>query len=71
MEKINAFKLPRLKVKVKETKLSVSACNILIITFVFFAAKQDVTKQEDLSGFYRYILNETTKDTVKQEEDSR
>ena len=31
------------------------------------SAKNDVTKQKDLTGFYRYILNETTKD-VKEEE---
>ncbi|XP_052240405.1 nuclear speckle splicing regulatory protein 1-like isoform X2 [Dreissena polymorpha] len=31
-------------------------------------AKQDVTKQNDLTGFYRYILDETTKDPVKQDQ---
>ena len=31
------------------------------------SAKNDVTKQKDLTGFYRYILNETTKE-VKEED---
>ena len=31
-----------------------------------------MTKQRDLSGFYKYILNETTKDAeVKEEEDDK
>ena len=41
---------------------------ILTLYYLYFSAKNDVTKQKDLSGFYRYILNETTND-VDQKED--
>ena len=37
------------------------------MNFSSISAKNDVTKQKDLTGFYRYILNETTKE-VKEEE---
>jgi len=36
-----------------------------------FTAKRDVTKQDDMTGFYRYILNETTKDPKKEEDQVR
>ena len=41
---------------------------IFTLYYLYFSAKNDVTKQKDLSGFYRYILNETTNDVDKKED---